>query len=324
MPNILFASNNIAHFPTSVSGSLAGTFDDSRVPYSIALSNHELVNSPIFVPTTNENTWFNFRTYSNTTDDNHDTTYFQCYDASGNLLVELKKLLSTDDLLSRVILHNGTTTNEADSTIPMTLNKMNIVSIHLRVTSLLIELDLYINQSLSASVAFASNPNSFGDPVRFSIGSAFVDSPTDTQYYSEIMVADGDTRNGRLDLLRPDATGANSDWLGSLGVLADDDTTTGLTTVSAAQRQTMLMTAYTGAANISNFVSVSSTTRGANSPTGLQHTVRLSGINYDGAVHPIDFALSYQLTDFNVNPATSLPWHGDDLSLIETGFVSVA
>lgn len=323
MPNILFASNNLAHWPTAVATSQAGTFDPDRVPYAIMLEKHEILNSPSFIPSNTEDTWFHFRLYPQDIDYNATNVLFQAYDPSGNLLVSIRKANSTPRHNIRVYLYDGSTEIDMTGNIPFTHLKVNSIDIHYQVNSLSITLKVYVNSSLAIDMTLASNPNGLTPPSRFSIGHGFGDYDSNLPI-SEILVADGDTRNARLDLLRPIAAGAYEEWLGSLGVLADDDTTTGMTTIDADKRQTVKLSPYTGAPNISNLVAISSTTRGQNSPTGLKHTVRLSTVDYDGPVIPLGNSLQYNITDWQLNPATSLPWIDSDLNLIETGFVSVA
>jgi len=326
MPNILFASNNIAHWPTAVAGSVSGTFDSARVPYSIAMSNYETLNSPQFKPSTGDETWFHFRIYNEGSADYSGVqTLFKCYDIQGNTLVHIRKVELTYKYFLTAFLYDGSGSSlNDDCTVPLTDSKVSFIDIKYTVTTLKIELKVYINGSLGSTILFNANPNNYVAPVTFSLGCAFTKTLSETQHISEIIVADGDTRNARLDLLRPISAGAYEQWQGSLAALADDDPTTGMTTIAPDQRQTVNLSAYTGATNISNFVMVSQTTRGQNSPTGLKHTVRLSGVDYDSATIPVGLPLQYNITDFQINPATSLPWEGSDLSLIETGFVSVA
>jgi len=324
MPKILFASNNIAHWPTALPGSIPGTYDVNRVPYSIAMSNFETLNSPRFTPSTGTETWFHFRMFASSNTSNSNRVFFNAYDDVGNTLFTLRKRNNSSDYGITAFLYDGSTTLSDDSSINFTQSKVGFIDIKYTTTNLLMRLEIFINGTLSSTITFNSNPNNRGHPVTFSIGCAFVSSLNDVQHISEIIVADGDTRNARLDLLRPTSAGAYEQWNGSLTVLADDDPTTGMTTIAAAQRQTVRLTAYTGAPNISNLVIVSQTTRGQNSPTGIRHTVRLSTVDYDSDVIPVGFPLQYNITDFEINPATSLPWVGSDLSLIETGFISVA
>lgn len=73
-------------------------------------------------------------------------------------------------------------------------------------------------------------------------------------YFSEVIISDSDTRNARLDLLRPVSAGAYENFDGPLSSLADDDPTTGMTTTLPDQSQSTILSDYAGANNISNVV----------------------------------------------------------------------
>lgn len=328
MPDILFASNNITHFPLSVAGAVAGTFDSARVPYGIQLSNYQVLSSPDFIPSGSTVTWFHFRYFS---DDvvlaipvGNPGTLFQCFDSLNRQLLRISKKDSDRTLTPRVTLHNGTTTVVVDGTIPMGIAIVNAIDIQLTVSFASITVNVYVNGGLSATASFGSNPNGLTNPTRFVLGTAYAGALVDTAVFSEILVANGDTRNARMNFLRPTATGALSQWDGSVATLGDDNPATGILTTTAAERHTMDLTDYVGPANISNVVTVSQTTRGDNSPTKLKHTIRLSTVNYDSADLNIGFPLQYNIVDSPINPATSLAWVSSDLSTLETGFLSVA
>lgn len=325
MPNILFASNNIAHWPGVLAGSVVGTFDSARVPYALAMENYEEINSPVHIESTGDDTWYHFRIHWSTIDYNQIAMLLQAYQpGSSNLAFRIQKANGTASGTLRIYLYDGNTSIDDTATLNLTRGKMNSVDVKYTANPLGLGLELYVNGTLAADVTLASNPNSYLAPDRFSLGCAFTDNLTDKQYISEIIVADGDTRNARLDLLRPVAAGAYEQWGGLLSALADDDTTTGMTAISPAQRQTVTLEPYNGATNISNIVSVSQTTRGLNSPTKMRHTIRMGGVDYDSADIDLPYALEYSLTDWTINPATSLPWDSGDLTGVETGFMSVA
>jgi hypothetical protein len=324
MPNILFASNNISHFPTAVAGNVLGAYDPTRVPYTIAASNDETLNSPKFVPPTGTVTWFHFRTYFTSVEYGGGKTLIRAYDLASNLLFTITKKGSDYGAFVTLTVYNGATSVSVNATLPFTFSKTNITDVKLVTSSLEVSIELYVNGALAGRAALNSNPNNYAPACRFSIGTALASGLNGVQHYSEIIVADEDTRNARLNLLRPNAAGNYDDWQGLLGVLSDDDTTTGMTTIAPDKFQTVGMTDYTGASNISNFVSISSTTRGKNSPANLEHIVRLSGVDYMSQLHPVPYELAYQITDFKINPATTLPWTAADVAAIETGFVSRA
>lgn len=328
MPKILFASNNVSHFPGSAPGSIAGTFDPLRVPYAVALSNWQLLSGPEFVPATGSDTWFHFRVMCDgdpySIPNANTGIMFQCQDSLNRTSVRIakKNLVYAQQLTLTVF--NGTTSIVADTTIPMTQSKMNFIDIRLQITSVLIRADLYINGALAAFASFGSNPNTLTNPIRFSLGCSHTESLALFQNYSEIIVADGDTRNARLNFLRPVSAGAFSQWDGELLSLGDDDPTSGIYTKVAAERHTAGLSTYIGAQNLSNLVSVSQTTRGLNSPTKIRHTIRQSGVNYDSPNIDLPFSLQYNLYDLQLNPATGLPWTSTDLSSLEVGVLSVA
>ena len=328
MPRIHFASNNISHFPGSMPGSVANTFDPTRVPYAVMLTNYQLVTGPEFFPVAGQTTWFHFRSY---TDGNPYTTtsaspgiMFQCFDAQNRMVARIMKKHASYIQDLTLTTFNGSTSVSVNSNIPMTQSKVNFIDIAITITPILVRTDLYINGALAATALFGSNPNLMTNPTRFSLGCSHTETLTQAQHFSEILVADGDTRNARMNFLRPVSAGAYSEWDGELISLGDDDPTTGMYTKDAAQRHTMELSGYTGAQNISNLVSVSQTTRGLNSPTRLQHTLRQEGVNYDSANIAIGYALQYNLVDLPLNPATSLPWTAAELVELEVGFRSVA
>lgn len=329
MPKILFASNNIVHFPNSEAGSNPDSFDATRVPYSIMTRNNETITSPLFFPNTVGNeSWIHFRTYF--TDVGFGAggevpNLLSAYDINDNLLFTVKKRSGSNSaLLDLVIIDGAGTSVTAPTTITPTRSKQNSLDFRYYVDGLGMQLDCYVNSALAGTVNMNANPNNFSQPARFTLGPSIPAEFSKLQFFSEIIVANADTRNARLNLLRPATAGTYEDWLGPLASLADNDPTTGMTTIAANQRTSMTLTPYNGAANISNFVAVSTTTRGQNSPSKIKHMIRMGGVDYDSAEYPIGFPLQYTITDYGINPATSLPWVSSDLIGLESGIVSVA
>jgi hypothetical protein len=328
MPQILFASNNISHFPGSMPGSAEGTFDPLRVPYAVQLSNYQLLTGPQHQPADGNTTWYHFRTYFDARPLSAPTgasgILFQAQDIQNRPLFRISKPSSSWVPYMNLTVFNGTTSITALSNIPLTRGRMTFVDVSITITSVLIRADLYINGALACFAQFGSNPNVLTNPVRFSIGCGNTESLSDTQSFSEIIAADGDTRNARLNFLRPITAGHYNEWDGLLSALGDDDSTSGIYTKVANERHTAGLSPYIGAENLSNIVSVSQTTRGLNSPTRLRHTIRQSGVDYDSPNFTIPFSLQYNLYDLPLNPATSLPWSASDLETLEVGVMSIA
>lgn len=327
MPDILFASNNISHWPLSRSSSNTATFDAARVPYSVELQREESINSPQFVPTDGNVTWIHFRFFFDALYDADTFFMIRAFDEDGALLFDIYKRTYIDNqaICTMKLKTDGGDIN-SQTAFPFNEGIMNSVDIRYENNGTdLVKSMIYINGGLAATSSYAGTYAGKGQPAYFSLGCVFADfsgSPNSC-YFSEVIVATGDTRNARLDLLRPTASGGETDWVGLALSLGDDDPTTGMTSIVSEERQTVIMSAYGGATNVSAVVIASQSMAGENGPQNMRHTVRMSTVNYDG---PDDFplgpTLQYNLTDFKINPATSLPWIGEDMAIVEMGFVS--
>jgi len=326
MPNILFASNNISHWPMSVSSTLAGTFDPTRVPYSLKVGWLENFATPDFPESASTVTWIHFRNWFNSFEENEVPDLLRIFDASNNLLVRLFKYEVYGEFDLGLMLYNDGTGSGVKAGFALNKATMNSIDVKITITAGTLDADLYINGGLAGTKSFAANDGNYTNPTHFAIGSAFCnDSGSDFTYFSEFIVADGDTRNARMSLLRPTASGGETDWVGVATELADNDPTSGMTSIAANERETLDFTAYTGASNISSVVIATQSVAGVNAPQNIRHTVRLSTVNYDSAADiPVGITLQYDQTDFQLNPATSLPWVAGDLTGMEFGFISKA
>jgi hypothetical protein len=323
MPNILFASNSVSHFPGSIISSLSWSFDSKRVPYSIRTPRLTICSSPIFKASTTDETWFHFRAGMDDLYVNNDEPIAEIVDYEGNRIFQLTYHNKTSEgYHCRASIDGQSFTNVRY--LPNIKNQMRTYDIQLKMTGVQAEIRVYVNEILIEEMTFAIANHE--KPRFLWLGGADGDFSGDfgNCFYSEIIVADGDTRNARLDLLRPTAAGVYEDWNGPLASLSDDDPTTGMTTTMAEQFQSTILTPYTGADNISNIVQVTTSVRGINSPENLQHLIRMSGVDYLTPNFAIPYNKDYQVTDWTLNPATSLPWQADDLTSAEFGFKSVA
>jgi hypothetical protein len=323
MPEILFVSNNISHWPLSRSSSLAGSFDSTRVPYSIALNYAESIASPEFPPVSAGTvTWIHFRTYVDGLSINDELHMLRVFDANQNLLCQVNKLDSVLTYFLELKAYDNANPKNQVAGFPINKSVLNSIDVKIDVAAGYVKTSLYINGGLAAVSDWATNSAGYGVPTHFALGAAF-SSAGGSHYFSEVLVSDSDTRNVRMSLLRPVASGGETDWVGVVAELADDDPTSGMTTTAANQRQTLTLGAYAGASNISSVVVASQTMAGAGAPQNLRHTVRMSTINYDGPTDiPLSEVLQYDITDFQINPATSLPWVAADLATLEVGFIS--
>lgn len=329
MTEIVFASNNASHWPFSNTTTAAGEFDATRVPYGLKLKYNELITSPDFLTVAAGNTtWIHFRMFTDSVEysDAVAPRFVMVFDANGDKLFEATKQGGTFDHICDIFLYDGVGTANSSMSSQFTDNAVNGVDFEYFNDGSSSYVKMYANGGLVATVNLG-NTNNRGKPTSLVIGGAMVEDDQTTKFMvvSEIMISDSDTRNGRLNLLRAVTEGGETDWVGLAPSLSDDDPTTGLTTITAEERESLTLTAYVGAANISSVVVVTQAFAGANAPQNIRHTVRMEGANYDGAADiPLTPTLSYGLTHFEINPSTSLPWVEGDLPTLEIGFISKA
>lgn len=321
MPNILFASNSVSHFPGSLIGAPAWSYDANRVPYSIEVPLETPVTSPAIPDSTTDEWWFHFRCGSTLWYINNEEPICEITDDVGNRIMALFLYDRTTEGYHTYVEVDGSSYLNVRY-VPVLDNQVRTYDIQIKGTGLTFEVRVYANEALieTISVAVAGWPR----PKYMTLGGAEGNGPNGVQYFSEIIIADGDTRNARLDLLRPTAVGAYGNWDGPVISLSDDDPTTGMTTTSPEQSQSTILTPYTGANNISNIVQITTSVRGINSPANLQHLIRMSAVDYLTPSFAVPFSKDYQITDWAENPATSLPWAASDLTGAEFGFKSKA
>lgn len=327
MPNILFASNSVSHFPGSVIGAPAWSFDSNRVPYSLEVIPAMKVSSPpIPDPGAGNEWWFHFRCGAENWYVNNNEQFFELTTEDGTSIYRI----SFHDRITTEGFHfyldaDGTDYFNTRPNIPWGDNQLRTFDIQYYFNGVNLTVRCYCNELLLHT--FDIPVASYYRPSRVLLG-GFIGTSDETvgkSYYSEIIVADDDTRNARMDLLRPTAVGVYGNWQGPVVSLSDDDPTTGMTTTLPDQNQSTILTPYTGANNISNIVQVTTTVRGINAPENMRHLIRMSGVDYlSPDTYAIPFEKDYQITDWASNPATSQPWAASDLTNIEFGFRSLA
>lgn len=321
MPNILFASNSISHFPGTEVRNDAWSYDSTRVPYSIWTPPATPAGTPIFDATTSDETWFHFRHGTQQFNSNVQEPICEITDGNG---ITLMKFFVQDKASVGYYMdfYAGGQTEQQVKYLPIVENRTRTYDIMIKFTDTLAECQVYMNEILILESTFSVIAKEY--PRFLLLGGHKGYNDDEGAYYSEIIVADGDTRNARLDLIRPVGAGVYSDWDGSIGTLADDDPTSGMVTTLNDQLQSTILSAYGGANNISNVVQVTTTVRGVNAPTNLQHLIRMSGVDYLTSSFSVPFAKEFQVTDWVQNPATSTPWDASDLVSAEFGFKSLA
>lgn len=322
MPNILFASNSVSHFPGTTIAADSWSFDSARVPYSLRTPLETLCSSPNFEASASGETWFHFRHGSTQFYVNNDEPICEIVDIDGVRILALSMYdRSGEGYHLRLNIDGNTPTYQRYA--PILEEALRTYDVKVGLTGLTADIQVFVNEMRIFSYQFPIS--SFKLPRALWIGGSQGGGGGEGQgYYSELIIADGDTRNARLDLLRPIAAGAYGNWDGPIASLSDDDPTTGMTTTLADQNQSTILSPYGGANNISNIVQVTTSVRGINSPSKLQHLVRMSAVDYLTSSFDVPYEKDYQITDWGQNPATSAPWAAADLTTAEFGFKSIA
>lgn len=326
MTKIVFISNNISHWAGAQTELDGNHYDNTRVPYAIELKQGIFTGSLDFTPVTGDVSWTHFRIFCEP-----DNSYgradamISAYDENGNILFRAYKPPNSPSFNMKVRLYyDGTSYDEVTMGSPLINSAVCVVDFKWTATASSLELKMYVNSGQVISISKGSNTDSRTGVASFTLGAPYTnDNPNGTFQYSEIMVADGDTRNARMSMLRPDGTGNHNNWIGASVALADDDATTGITTRLSEQRQSMDMGAYAGTENISKLVVTSLANAGANAPQNMRHSLRLEGVDYDS---PSDILMTestkYYMTEFDDNPLLSAPWVAAAMADLEMGFIS--
>jgi len=188
-------------------------------------------------------------------------------------------------------------------------------------------LDVYVGGALIYSIS-ATNTTS-GDLVTMNFTHHDMSfQSTGTQFwYSEVMVADEDTRGLRVATLEPDGVGGETAWAGDWNDILERADGLAISSDTAAQRESWTLSAYGGPATPTAVRGVFSQMwahAGSTGPTQVDPFVRISGVNYDIGV-PVapDFATPI-IGEWATNPATGVDWVGGDFAALEAGVESVA
>lgn len=324
MPNFLFASNNVSHFPAAQIHTDQNMYDSNRVPYGISFDNGTIQASCLPFPrTTTNETWIHFRYGVGTTTYNINGDLFFMRDSSTQ--TDVLRIQKTNNTLpfGNLIINDGVSTQSASIQAPLSSNVNISIDIRFELSLSEMKATMYINSTQVALVSLQVNQGKVLHPDIIRLcGSGRYSTHYPT--FSEIIVADGDTRNMRLNMLRPTLPGAYNDWEGSILSLVDDDTTSGILSSTPGDKISYSLNEYTGSSVISGVVSVSTGSHGLNGPANLKHFLRKSAVDYKSLDQPVGDSLSTQVVNWTINPATSLPWTIDDLSDIEFGLESVA
>lgn len=327
MANILFASNNVAHFVDAYKNTNNDNYDQDKVPYAITIAPFSETSSPEFASSTTGEVWFHFRArfkeYSSR--DESQKIMFRFTDPENpSIYFEMRQSNTTgynyNNQYLRYLAHDGNTLKSFQEPIRIPDAPIfNTFDIQFKyVASDKIQFKVYRNNALVFAKTFEQNgTETVNLPTNFTFGSPFGEV-----YYSEFLVADGDTRNARIRTINPNAQGFWDEWGGEISSLSDDDATSGMFTKQPEKRHTVSLSPPAGLTSISNLVLVSYASVGLNGPDKLKHITRQSLVDYEGPQHQLTDSTRIHVTDFQLNPATGNPWTLSDLQAVEIGMKS--
>ena len=178
--------------------------------------------------------------------------------------------------------------------------------------------DLYLNSGLISSVSIAGDYNT-------GLRTAVIGAPWATTLafscWSEIVIANFDTRGLRVKTLAPSADGYHTEALGAYTDVDDvQPDLGGFLFTATGQRQTFQTP---GLPSVSGIRAVALCARAASDGTNqLKSLVRIGGVDYLGGTVTVSPASLPSQVIYTEDPSTTSPWVSD-LSAVEFGFQSV-
>lgn len=300
---------------TSFSGFLATNniyFDDTRVANGMGFTSND-TGSILFPAAAGTSTWIHFAFAQNSGNSSSaDIAYIQ--DGSGNYLFGLEESFGR---LSWTV--SGDTSSESN-TFDNGYQNLVIMDIQLIVNGTTdITLNAYLNSALMYTATVA-NTGGKGNPQRLffqgtDAGEDFV--------FSEVIIADEDTRGFRLREFKPQSFGVFQQWDGDISAVTDDLLTTGISTTVADERSSFglnnLENIETGDL-INRVVAQTYAQRGASGLTSMNHFFRYdNGTIQDSSDIALTTTGDWYVEEFINNPNTAAPWAPADLAGIQLG-----
>ncbi|CBW47076.1 hypothetical protein [Roseovarius sp. 217 phage 1] len=323
MGKILFASNNPTHFGPLAYTDTSYVRDSSRIPYSIRFDADISTPLGVIKPTTTGEVWIHFRadTVNNAPSGDPSGDVIRIYDDQMRLLLKGSTGINTFFTDFTFYDTNGSTSTQND-VLDYSIGT-GAWDIRFVFDPFFMQCQIYQGTVLRFDRTLNANPNNVGQVGRVDWLTKF--HYAGSGFISELIIADSDTRLARLNMVRPNGNGFHTDWLGQVSTLADNNINTGLTTNSVNQRHSVTLEPYTNTEIISNVLITSQHFRGANSPGTIRHFIRATNIDYDHVdAFTVAFNNTVSQTDYEINPATALPWDLADIGSLEFGFKSEA
>lgn len=258
-------------------------------------------------------------------------TILEIRDSLGNIVARLQKLTGANLQMQR---WSGTAfVVVGPGILPSTGTRFEI-DVHIKIHASAGVFEWYHSGLLVDRVTGNTVFYSGADVSNFGLGSAasaLVLGSTNNTFWSQIILADEDTRGMKLATLRPNAAGSNSGWTGAYTDIAEVGTINDATLINSAsvgQVSTFGLSNLSAAASVLYPIAVCVSARASavvSSPLNIDAAVRVSGTNYfSSSSYPgLISGLGPVLTrSFPLNPATAAPWTAADVNALEAGYRS--
>ncbi|WNL50623.1 hypothetical protein RPALISO_14 [Ruegeria phage RpAliso] len=293
-------------------------FDPTRVTGAFYLNEGDSFTIGHDAPVGDE-MWYHFRYgQTNSSFQFYDTDTFYVNDGVQNRLATL--FIDAGKL--RVRATGDTSFTSGD--INVGANNTYSIDVHVIVNDS-VTVRLYINSALYFE-GIVANTGGRGKPTSAFFLNNYDGSYGYDQYFSEIVIADEDTRGMRVREMRPQSLGIYQEWDGDVNSMRDEDTATGMSTALPARRVSF------GVSNVENVgegdiinrvVAQTYAQRGETGIESFQHFFRFrNGDVVDGASIPVGLYGQFYVEEFVTNPQTGLAWSPEDFRSLQTGLVS--
>lgn len=202
--------------------------------------------------------------------------------------------------------------------------------VHCKIDNSTGEFAIYRGGALLASFTGDTDLNSTSltvERVRLSTGH----NSSQDNFFSEVILADEDTRGMRLKMLETSANGTNTAWTGDQTDVNDESDGTFISSGTAGQIETYAMANVAAAQadfeTIALVVSSRARNDGGGAPQNIRHAIRQGGTNYFGGSN-LTLTTAFlggpnTQTVFTTDPDTAAAWNNTGLDSMEVGVDSV-
>ena len=302
-------------------------FDSNYCSGAMTLSGTNMNAQANLAATGQAEIWVHMQEYFTTTNSGSSIAFITIENISGTGVLRLYQSSSTQRKLQ---YWSGSAWTDIGSAFTMTTGSLVNIDIHCKIDATAGLFELYVNSTLIASIS--GNTSFFSGTEASSV----IVGPThstnsNNEGWSQLLVADVDTRSMKVATIRPNGAGTTQQWAGSytdiddVGYYNDSDY---ITSGTAAQISTFTLTDLSTTAQALDPIAVVVTGRarkGTTGPQNLQLGLYTGGADYWAANEPSLGTTFGNLTPrvWDQNPNTSAAWTVSDIQALEAGVQSI-